>query len=921
MSGRSGGTEGWERGPGGSWPRIVVLAGLASLCVTSTAWSATHAVIISVPECRSGRYALPLAQRNEEWMRPALIERLRLPDERLHALRGDKATRVAIRTLLRDELPLRVQSGDRVIIYYTGHGSLLSVSEAPVRMYFNYETIDWPGQEQRPASERWQTDTVISDFDLEDWLEPLHRKGAETILLRECCFSGGGYSEALAHEAPLLEAAGKKLTPATYELSACSANENAYPVKVKDPKSGEEFYVGAFTEALVRALSQSKTVLTLEDVASFVEEDFKSRKEGHVGFTVRGQTPSRGGTKEEGFRDVVLIDRSRLTLVIHVLDAWTREELKGVKVFLSGREPLASPATVDGVARSDVRVYPWLEKEGFVPSSQVVALDDKKDVQEVALELEPEYAEVIGRLVESSGQPLESVQVACRVVGGTAPEGARFDTEARPDASGRFRLRVAPAVAWELVVFSSGRVLATQGVNEGKPLGAVRRFDGQAKRMVERGPYDLGTVSVTLPRTGPTPAELLFDRYFGRAQELLESGKLDEVRDALKSALDAIAGLPQASRKILEERVSAALALVDAKARHGKLMALEAEADKAEKSGNLDLAEKKAKEALEIEPGVLWADVKLKDIARTRERERMAREAEAARLAAEREAAARKETPPADTGKKSSERTAQASGAPRSVPGFTYRGKNAQGMHEYVHDETRLEFVYIPGGTFTMGSPSSEKERGSDETPHQVTLSPYLIAKYEVSQEVWEKKMGGNPSNFKNAKYPVENVSWNDVHGDEGGRPARDSFCGRTGLELPTEAQWEYACRAGTTTPFAFGDTITPDQVNYDGNYPYGNAPKGQYRQKTVAVDAFEPNAWGLYNMHGNVWEWCADWYESYPSGAVTDPTGPSGGSDRVLRGGSWDSYAQGCRSAVRGRLDPGNRIYDLGFRPARSLR
>jgi formylglycine-generating enzyme required for sulfatase activity len=243
-------------------------------------------------------------------------------------------------------------------------------------------------------------------------------------------------------------------------------------------------------------------------------------------------------------------------------------------------------------------------------------------------------------------------------------------------------------------------------------------------------------------------------------------------------------------------------------------------------------------------------------------------------------------------------------------------------MHEYVHDKTSLVFVYIPGGTFMMGSAGSEANRDSDERQHDVTLSPYLMAKYEVTQEVWEKVMGSNPSRFKtNGNCPVERVPWNDVRGEVNGRPNPRSFCGRTGLDLPTEAQWEYACRAGTTTPFAFGVTITPEQVNYNGNYPYGRAPMGEYREETVPVDSFVPNGWGLYNMHGNVWEWCYDWYGDYPQGRVTDPRGPSTGSLRVLRGGSWINYARNSRSAFRGNHDPSRANFSFGFRPARSLR
>ncbi len=140
---------------------------------------------------------------------------------------------------------------------------------------------------------------------------------------------------------------------------------------------------------------------------------------------------------------------------------------------------------------------------------------------------------------------------------------------------------------------------------------------------------------------------------------------------------------------------------------------------------------------------------------------------------------------------------------------------------------------------------------------------------------------------------------------------------GCNGFRLPTEAEWEYAARAGTTTPFSTGANLTTEQANYNGNYPYADHAKGVYRRKTVAVRSFKPNPWGLYEIHGNVWEWAWNWYGTYPGGPVVDPTGP--GSARVLRGGSWNSYPSSCRSASRYRNAPGNRSAIIGFRLVRT--
>jgi len=225
--------------------------------------------------------------------------------------------------------------------------------------------------------------------------------------------------------------------------------------------------------------------------------------------------------------------------------------------------------------------------------------------------------------------------------------------------------------------------------------------------------------------------------------------------------------------------------------------------------------------------------------------------------------------------------------------------REAKYFVENLGNGVTLEMVQIPGGNFTMGSPEGEANRNKHESPqHLVRVPGFFMGKYEVTQAQYQAIIGTNPSKLKGEKRPVEEVNWHDAV----------EFCqklsqktGRT-YRLPSEAEWEYACRAGTTTPFYFGETITTDLVNYDGKYPYGSAPKGEYRDQTTYVGKFTPNSFGLYDMHGNVWEWCQDLYDDSYQGA------PTNGSARLiskyhtglLRGGSFVSDARECRCAAR---------------------
>jgi formylglycine-generating enzyme required for sulfatase activity len=242
-------------------------------------------------------------------------------------------------------------------------------------------------------------------------------------------------------------------------------------------------------------------------------------------------------------------------------------------------------------------------------------------------------------------------------------------------------------------------------------------------------------------------------------------------------------------------------------------------------------------------------------------------------------------------------------------------------------EEPPERLVWIGGGTFIMGSPGGEISRDPDETQHPVTVKGFYLDKYEVTQEEYEAVAGSNPSRFKGAALPVEGVSWYDAVLYCNARSLREGLspvytilegsiireAGADGYRLPTEAEWEYACRAGTLRAFNRGETISPGEANYDGNYPYGKAEAGLYRGKTSPVGSFAPNEWGLYDMHGNVYEWCWTGYRPYTS------TGDDGrAAPGVIRGGSWFSEGRFLRSANRARARRAASADYIGFRVAR---
>jgi formylglycine-generating enzyme required for sulfatase activity len=251
-------------------------------------------------------------------------------------------------------------------------------------------------------------------------------------------------------------------------------------------------------------------------------------------------------------------------------------------------------------------------------------------------------------------------------------------------------------------------------------------------------------------------------------------------------------------------------------------------------------------------------------------------------------------------------------GAPKTKPVSPGSEPNVPGGMG-VTNSIGMKLRLIPAGEFMMGSPGTESDRKNNETQHGVSITkPFYLGVTEVTQEQYQKMMGSNPSKFKGPQNPVEQVNWRDAV----------QFCRKLSAmsaektaghvyRLPTEAEWEYACRSGTTTAYGFGG-----DASRLGDYGWF---EDNSDSKTHPVGEKKPNAWGLYDMHGNVYEWCQDRYGAYPIGSATDPTGATSGWFRVFRGGSWHYYARHCRSAIRARYAPGFRLDSLGFRVLRS--
>jgi formylglycine-generating enzyme required for sulfatase activity len=440
---------------------------LASLLAAAPSRADDYAVLLSVATLRSGAHGLALADANTELMRKALTQMgLEAPDH-LRVMKNEEVTRSSVRKLLCEELPAKLKSGDRLILYYTGHGITLQVDGAPRRTYFTYDTKVGKG-------DTWDPETLLRDKELAEWLQALQRKNVTVIFFGECCFSAEGYSKEIrstrfADELP------KAVPVGTAELSACAPGQGASAIR----HGGED--VGVFTDSLARALTTDAMRLTLADIAKQVGAEVLVA--GH------GQQPQR--FEQPGtFENTVLFDRTLMTLVVQAHDSRSKANLVGAKVFFNDDQLGTTPLTRGRFPRTQKNIVLGLELDGYSRQTFSVELDARKPSQEIVLDLEPDYAVVKGAIAEANARELTEVRVGFELLGDlTTKPRHTFDLEVAPRAAGDFELHVPFGFALNVTVSRQATQLAKVPVNDGKPLESFQKT-GRS--------YDAGRIKISL---------------------------------------------------------------------------------------------------------------------------------------------------------------------------------------------------------------------------------------------------------------------------------------------------------------------------------------------------------------------------------------------------------------------------------------
>lgn len=794
-----------------------------------------RALLVGAGRYASERWPLPSVEENLRIFEKSLVNDVGIPPECVQTLVDSAVTRTGVMRALK-ELARHAKSGDRLFFYYSGHASKVIIGGAPVRALFTWDTI-----ENADAS-GFDSESLITDVDLKRWMRPLKNKGVLIIVIREACFSGGGYSRDISSFAPgnppMRQLAGH------FELSACDVGQAAWALEGAQPPRA------LFTAAVVDALGSEMQKITIKSLAEMVRRSVSIRKSG--------QTPVLDCEGSLDPASVNLVDRTLVDLIVEMYDAVTGQPLGGAEVVVTipgeGRRwrGIGPEARLNGVPRRPI-LYPWLEMDGYMSQSRRVEVAPKERVIHIRSDLEPELSLITGRIELVGPGTLTGVRVTYE--SGAKPADARHvDSEVRPRGDGSFSLRVPAHGACRLLIVRGAETLASLKIDQGRALVPVRYFEKAGEQWAGRT-YEVGLVAVKLSPQVPdlTEAEQVFEDYLTGAEDAEERGELEESLRFYRLALDAAGMVADGERRDdLMRRAIKAVEKIEAGLTSSRYEALVEDAKSALGSNDVESARKLANKALEINPQGVMARILLKDadsrkISDSRSREKTI--AEIAGFSFFREEA------------------------------FTCRGSTRQ-VKIYTHDRTGLEFALIPEGSFY--------NYWEQKT---VTVESFLICRTECTQKAWDRIGGNDDRRWHGDDLPIERVSWNGC----------SEWCRKAGLRLPTMIEWEYAGRGGTPLylNYYFGDS--------ESDLVYHSWYGGNSGMRTHRVAQKRPNAFGLHDVHGNVYEWCQDAKRSGPP------------SVRINKGGCYYTYAECSFYFYRGAFLE-NWSQDLGFRPAASL-
>lgn len=572
----------------------VLLASIFLTLLASPAPGEDRALLIGAGRYASTKWELPSVEENLRIFEKSLVAEVGVPSTNIRTIVDAAVTRTGVMRALR-EISREAASGDRLFIYFSGHASKVFVGSAPVRAFFTWDTIE------ADDGAGFDIESLITDLDLKRWTRPLKDKGVLVIVVREACFSGGGYSQDIATFAPGLPPS--RQLAGQIEFSACDAGQAAWVLDGVQPSRA------LFTAAIVEVLGSDMQKISFQTLYEAVNDRVKLQQ--------NGQRPVLDCDASVNPREVVLVDRTLIDLVVEVNDATTGRPLHAatVVVAIPGEDQewqgTGPRARLHSVPRRGV-LYPWIELSGYVSMSKRIEIAPKERVVHVRADLEPELALIVGQLEVDGPGSLAGVRIAYES-GAKAGDARHVDSEVRPRGDGTFNLNVPAGGPCRVLIVKGAETLAAIDLEGGKSLDPARYFDRVSESWLGKT-YDIGLIRVKLQRAAPvlTEAEQVFEDYLNGAEDAEERGDLEESLRFYKLALEAAGMISDRRKRIdLTCRAVKAVEKIEAGLVSNRYVALVNSGKGALNSGDIEEARRLANEALQINSEGVMAQILL----------------------------------------------------------------------------------------------------------------------------------------------------------------------------------------------------------------------------------------------------------------------------------------------------------------------